>query len=611
LTRQTDPPPPHTRHAYGRLLPYARCYGGRWLAIAGVTVLSTLFSLLQPWPLKVLIDHVLGDQPMSPAIRGIVGLLPGSASTNGLLVWVVIGGIAVFAVNSVAEIVLTLEWTKVGRRMVYDLARDLFANIQRRSLIFHSRHPVGDSLSRITGDAWCVHTVVDTLLFAPGHALFTLVAMAVVMFRLDPWLTLLAFAVAPFMGGAAWVFGQPLRAAARGRREIESQIQSHVQQTLTAVPVVQAFTREEHEERRFQEYAALAIQAHQRSAFVGSVYGLASGLLTTVATAAVLWFAALRVLEGRLTIGHTVVFLSYLRSLQAQLATFTTTYSTMQTAGASVDRVIEVLEDHEQVVERPGAAALPRVRGDVALDNVVFEYVPGRPVLQGVSITAQAGQTIAIVGASGAGKSTLVALIPRFFDPGGGRVTIDGHDLRDVQLRSVRDQVAVVLQEPFLFPLTVADNIRIGRPAATRSEIVAAATAANADEFIARLPLGYDTVIGERGATLSGGERQRVAIARALLKDAPILILDEPTSALDVETEQLLLDALDRLTRGRTTFVIAHRLSTIRNATRIVALDQGRVVEQGTHAELLARGGFYRRLHMLQHGTQPAGARAS
>jgi ATP-binding cassette subfamily B protein/subfamily B ATP-binding cassette protein MsbA len=391
-----------------------------------------------------------------------------------------------------------------------------------------------------------------------------------------------------------------MRQAAHARRAVESRIQSHVQQTLSGVSVVQAFAREDHEERRFQEYASFAIRAHQRSAFIGSAYGLASGLVTTLGTSAVLWIAAMRVLEGRLTIGATLVFLAYLGSLQRQLAAFTNIYTTLQGAGAGIDRVMEVFEDDDRVQERPGAPPLPSARGEVVLENVVFGYVPGQPVLAGVSLSARGGDTVAIVGATGAGKSTLVGLIPRFFDPAEGRVTIDGHDVRQVQIASLRDQVAVVLQEPFLMPLTVAENIGFGRPGASREEIIAAARTANAHQFIERLPAGYDTVLGERGATLSGGERQRIAIARAILKDAPILILDEPTSALDAETEHWLLEAVERLMRGRTTFIIAHRLSTVRNATSIVVLDAGRVVEQGTHAQLLACGGRYSELHRLQ-----------
>jgi ATP-binding cassette subfamily B protein/subfamily B ATP-binding cassette protein MsbA len=284
-------------------------------------------------------------------------------------------------------------------------------------------------------------------------------------------------------------------------------------------------------------------------------------------------------------------------------------YTALQGAGASIDRVMQVFDQDDGVPERPTARALPPTRGNVILDNVVFGYRADQPVLHGVSLVAGAGEVVAIVGETGAGKSTLVGLIPRFFDPAAGRVLIDGHDVRDVQIESLRQQIAVVLQDPFLFPVSIAENIAFGRPEAARSEIEAAARTANAHEFISALPRGYDTIIGERAATLSGGERQRIAIARAVLKDAPILILDEPTSALDAETEHAIVQALERLMRGRTTFIIAHRLSTIRNAAKVVVLEHGRVVEQGSHAQLLLSGGRYSEFHRVQCA-QPTGTAA-
>jgi ATP-binding cassette subfamily B protein/subfamily B ATP-binding cassette protein MsbA len=316
------------------------------------------------------------------------------------------------------------------------------------------------------------------------------------------------------------------------------------------------------------------------------------------------------VINGTLSIGTTLVFLSYLRSLQTQLAAVAAIYTAVQGAGASVDRVMAVLEADDAVREVPGARALERVRGDVSIAHVAFGYVDGQEVLRDVTLSATAGETIAIVGPTGAGKSTLASLIPRLVDPIRGTVSIDGHDLRSLQIDSVRHAVSVVLQEPFLFPVSIAENIALGSPGASPAAIEAAARAANAHAFISRLPEGYDTLIGERGATLSGGERQRIAIARAILKDAPILVLDEPTSALDAETERSLMDALERLMRGRTTFVIAHRLSTIRNAARIVVMDRGAIVEEGTQAELLTRGGRYSQLYELQSGAA-AGAPAA
>jgi ATP-binding cassette subfamily B protein/subfamily B ATP-binding cassette protein MsbA len=594
---------------YRRLFGYAAPYRRGWAGIAAATLASTALTLLQPWPVKVLVDHVLGAAPSTGPLAAALRHLPFAATPEGLLAWVVGAGLLVFLATSAAEAILAMQWTRIGRRMVYQVSRDLFARAQRRSLRSYGTQSVGDAMGRAAVDAWCVHTVVDTLLFAPGHAMLTAAAIVVVMFRLDPWLTGLALLVAPPMAAAAWAFGRPLRQAAHDRRDVETRIQAHVHQTLSGVSVVQAFTREDEEQRRFQQLASMAIRAHQRTALVGSLYGLGSGLLTTLGTAAVMWVAAMRVLDGQLTVGTTLVFLAYLGSLQWQLTVFAQTYTALQTAGASVDRVMDVFDGDDGVPEAPGATPLHEVRGDVVLENVTFGYRSGEPILRGVSLTARRGDVIAIVGSTGAGKSTLAGLIPRFYDPDAGRVLIDGRDVRDVQLASLRDRIAIVPQESFLFPVTVAENIGLGRADASRRDIEEAARAANAHAFITALPGGYDAVVGERGATLSGGERQRIAIARALLKDAPILLLDEPTSALDPETEHAVVEALERLMRGRTTFIIAHRLSTIRNATGILVLEQGEVVEHGRPATLLALGGRYSRLYALQHAA-PAGTAA-
>jgi ATP-binding cassette subfamily B protein len=537
---------------------------------------------------------------------GFFGLEP---AKNVLLLIVVFGTLGLFLLNSVLDVVLTQLWTIAGRRMVYDLAADLFARLQRRSLLFHSRHAVGDTMGRVTGDSWCVYRVFDTLLFTPGHAVLNLIFMAVLMAWLDPTLMLLAFVVAPFMVGASFLIGKPLRLAAKLKREIETRIQSHIQQTLTGIPVVQAFVQEEREQERFQRFADGVIRAQQRTTLIASLNSLSSGLIATLGTGAILWVGSRHVIDGRLTIGGIMVFLGYLGSLQAQMKTLAGIHTALQALSANVDRVNEILEAAPEITDPPGAPVLPSVRGRVQIENVTFGYEANRPVLREVSLEVEPGETLAIVGATGAGKTTLVNLIPRFCDPWQGRVRLDGQDLRAVQLHSLRSQIALVMQEPFLFPLSIAANISFGKPGAPLAEIEAVARAANAHEFIQRLPQGYDTIIGERGATLSGGERQRLSIARALLKNAPVLILDEPTNALDAGTEQSILQALERLMQDRTTFIIAHRLSTVRRADRIIVLENGMIGESGTHAELLARGRLYARLHNLQFETkQPAAA---
>jgi ATP-binding cassette, subfamily B, bacterial len=591
---------------YRRLLRYAVIDRNGWALIVAVTLLSSAFGLLQPWPMKVVLDNVLAGEPLPEPLAAAAGFLPWGTTTQGLLAWMVLAGLAAFAVNSAVDVVLTRAWLRVGQRMVYRLAGDLFAHVQRRSLLFHSRNSVGDSMSRITGDSWCIYKVVDTLLFAPGYAAVMLVGMVVLMARMDPWLTLLALAVAPFMTWTSLFFGRRIRVAARARREAEARLHAQVQRVLSGIQVVQTFAQEDREERRFRDLAGEALRAQRRGALVGSTFSLASGLLGALGTGLVLWIGASHVLDGTLSVGSLLVFLAYLTGLQTHLKAFTGVYGALQEMSGSADRVLEMLEADLEVKDRPGALPLPAVAGHVRLENVTFGYEEGHPVLRDVSLEVLPGETVAIVGATGAGKTTLVSLVARFFDPWQGRVTVDGHDVRDLQVRGLRDRVGLVLQEPFLFPLTIAENVAYGRPNASPEQIEAAARAASLHDFVGRLPRGYATVVGERGATLSGGERQRLSIARALLKDAPLLILDEPTSALDAETERLLLDALRQLMKGRTTFIIAHRLSTVRNADRIVVLQEGKVVEVGTHPELLAREGTYARLHRIQTGG-PAG----
>jgi ATP-binding cassette subfamily B protein/subfamily B ATP-binding cassette protein MsbA len=554
-------------------------------------LLGVGFDLLKPWPLKLIVDSVLGGQPLPPSVAWLADL-PAATTPTGQLAWLAFATVALFLLSQLAGAAQRTILAGAGSRMVYDLGADLFEHLQRLSLRFHGRQAAGDLVRRVTTDSGCVRELVLGVYLPVLTSLVTLVIMFAVMWRLDRTLSLLALAVAPLLAVLIKGFDRPMTERTYEHQQLEGEMMSLAEQTLTALPIVQAFGREAQGDQEFRSLALRTLRAYQRTILSQVQFNVGVGAATAVGTAAMMLLGGLQVLQGSLSIGVLLVFLSYLASLYAPMETLAYVSMGFASAAARARRVLDVLAVDDAVRETPDARPLPAQSGSttghraaprhVRLENITFGYEPDQPVLRGVTLEAQPGETVALVGRTGAGKSTLAALIPRLFDPWQGRVTIDGIDVRQVQLASLRSQVAVVLQDPFLLPLTIADNIAYGRPGASAEEVVAAAVAANADEFIRRLPQGYDTVIGERGQTLSGGQRQRLAIARALLKDAPILILDESTSALDVETEAQVMEAIDRLRVGRTTFIIAHRLSTIQNADRVVALEGGKVVETET-----------------------------
>ncbi|MEJ7785935.1 MAG: ABC transporter ATP-binding protein [Solirubrobacteraceae bacterium] len=593
-----------TRRLLRRLLPYAFRRRGSLAVVGSAMVADIGLTVLQPWPLKVLVDNVLDGRPLPAGLSDVFGALPGPASRDALLTWVVVATAVLFLFGWAVGLMASWASVRFGERVSYDVAGDLFAHLQRLSLRFHLTHGVGSSIRRITGDAGAIATIVQDAMLPAVTAVATLVTMVVIMAKLDLGLTLLALAVLPAMALVMRLYAGTMTERSYEQQETEGELYETLEQTLSGLVVVQAFGGEPAGDRRFAGDTDRVMQATIRMTWAQFRFKLLLGAVTAVGTAAVFWVGAQHALDGTLSVGTILVFLAYLGSLYAPLHDVSHSSSTITEALGSAIRVVEVLDAPAEVGDRPGVVGLPVVRGDVALEGVWFGYEPGRPVLRGVDLVARRGEVVAIVGPTGAGKSTLVSLVPRFFDPDRGRVTLDGRDLRDVRLATVRESVALVLQESFLFPFSIAENIAYGRPGASRREVEAAARAANAHEFVSRLPEGYGTVVGERGATLSGGERQRVAIARALLKDAPVLILDEPTSALDAETEGLLMEALERLMAGRTTIIIAHRLSTIRRADQIVVLREGRVVERGGHDELVAAGGAYARMHTIQHGPE-------
>ena len=581
-----------------RLAPYLARQRRVIATILLLTLATAAISALHPWPMKLLVDRALSSHGGSPLS------FAGWSSSPAAMILAAAGvSLLLFVIDSALNVALGLSWTLGGQRMVYDLAADAFARLQRMSLLFHSRRSVGDSISRLTEDTWCIYSVADGVM-TPIQQAIVLISLACIGFAMDPILTAWCLGVAPLLAAASQFYGRRLKRRSLLGREASSRLMSFVHQTLGAMPMVQAFGAEDRNIGKFRRLANDAVALAQRGNLLGSSYEFVTGLITTLGMAVILYVGGMRVLAGAIPLGTLLVFIAYVRLMQGASGSLFKTFTNLKAAEASMDRLLELLDSQEFIPEAPGAKPLKELvqspRGHVRLERVSFGYEPSQPVLHDIDLEVRPGEVIALVGPTGAGKSTLVSLIGRFVDPWQGRVLIDDVDIRQATVASVRENMSIVLQDPFLLPLSIAENIGYGRPTAVRDEIIQAAVAARADEFISRLPYGYDTILAERGATLSGGERQRLAIARALLKDAPVLILDEPTSALDSQTERLLLEALEHLMHGRTTFIVAHRLSTVFHANRIVVLEQGRIVESGSPQELLATDGLFGRLYRHQ-----------
>jgi ATP-binding cassette, subfamily B, bacterial len=579
------------------LVPYRGTFA---LALLGVVTIAAL-ELLKPWPLKIVVDSVLGEAP--PPLGVLAGWSRAALLGLACVALVVIhAGLAVlvYANNRVT--------ISIGQQMVSDLQSDLYQHLQRLSLAFHANRNVGDLLYRLTADTYSVQALTMNGVFSLASSGLFLVGMTVVLAWIEPILALVALAIVPVLYLCIQRMNATITEQSTLAREHESGLYTMVQRGLSAIRVVQAFTQEETEHQRFLDQSRTSLAASRRLYLVQTLYAGVVNTIVAAGTAAVLWFGASRVLSGAMSVGDVLVFLGYLASLYAPVAAASHTIGVVQAAMAGIRRVFELLDERETVVSGPRALERSAVRGEITFDRVSFSYDGDRRVLDDVSLNVPPGSTVALVGPTGAGKTTLVSLISRFYDPSGGRVLLDGTDLRELDLGDLRRAIAMVLQPPIVFAATLRENIAYGRPGARPEEIENAAAMAQLTPLLVRLPQGLDTPIGEGGATVSEGEKQRLTIARALLRDAPILILDEPTASLDAETESLLMAGLRSLVTGRTTFLIAHRLATVREADLILVLRDGRIAESGSYAALLRQQGFFARLVQLQDGLRSADA---
>jgi len=591
-----------------RLLGYFRPFWGLLLAIAVLVLAGTLLRLVGPYLTGVAVDQFIdpSNQPRPAWLEGFLAIARNDSRAGGLTVTMLLllGSYLLNWATTAGEFYLMMV---VGQRVLLYMRTQIFQRIQALSLSFFDQREAGDLMSRLVNDTEVINQMLSGGIARLANMSLSLVGILVTMVGLNWRLALVSFAVLPVMFLATTVFSRWTRVAFRRTRRTIGQVSAELQENIAGVREVQAFARQGASGAEFEAVNAANRDANVQAQSILSAFSPTLDVLSTVALAIVAGYGgylALAFTPPLVSVGIIVAFLLYVRRFYEPIQALAGLYAQLQSALAGAERIFELIDTRPEIADAPDAVPLPPVQGRVEYDRVTFSYNAGEPVLQDVSLTAEPGQTVALVGPTGVGKTTLVSLLTRFYDVKEGAIRIDGHDVRSVTQDSLRRQMGIVLQDTFLFSGTVMENVRYGRLDASDEEVVAAAKLANADQFIARLPEGYQTQLGERGHNLSQGQRQLIAIARAVLSNPRILVLDEATSSVDTRTEQLIQRALDDLLKGRTSFVIAHRLSTIRNADQVLVLDQGHIVEQGTHEELLAAGGVYADLYNSQFRRQ-------
>ncbi len=582
------------------LRPYRRTLA----VIAAATVVTMTMSLAAPWPLKVILDNVVADDRPPAWIAWLLPMVGGTTKAH-IAAAAGIATVVIALISGAAFYVASYSTEKLGQSIGNDLRVRLYHHLQELSLAYYDKNRVGTILSTLTTDVQTIQSFLSTSTLNIATDALTLVAMIAVMFILRWDFALIAVAVTPLLILFLVRVNKAIKTAVSEVRTRQSDMLATLQEGLQSIEVVQAYSREDLEERQVRQVSMDTVTAWLRTRRLSAMLSPAVSLIIAVCTGLVIWRGALLIVAGTMTAGALTVFLSYLARFFQPVRALSQMTNTLAQVSVGFQRVTAVCDADIVIPELPTSVEPPPFKGEIRFEHVSFGYEPEVPVLQDISFTIEPGRTVGIVGPTGGGKSSLVSLIPRFRNPAGGRITIDGVDIAEYTLHGLRTQIGFVLQNTVLLRGTIRDNIAFGRPDATDDDIVAAAKLANADEFISRMRDGYKSLVGDRGSTLSGGQRQRIGIARAIIRDNPILILDEPTAALDAESEHLVVEALDRLMAGRTVIAIAHRLSTLRNAHQIIVIKDGAVVENGTQEELLALDGVYAELHRLQFD-QPA-----
>lgn len=575
---------------YTRVARYYSPFTAQIAFALGIVVLGIGVGLLKPWPLKYVIDTILPEFARAP----------GNPVLHQQTVLVCAALVLVFLVAGALNFQSNFILVKIGLKALVRIRTELYACLQSLPLRFHDARRSGDSTFRVAYDSQSIQSIFNRGFTGVFQSAVTLLGTFVVMWSMNIKLTLLSLVILPAVVGVIYFFADRIRRESTDVQREESDVFSTASEGLGNIRATHAFGREEHEVEAFQKQAMESLSANLKLTLTNVTSALVIGTVMAAGTALMIYFGTLEVVAGRITLGELTVFLAYLTMLYQPLEALSYTAWALEGAAAGAQRCFEILDTQDETKDAPGARALTAVRGAIEFRNVQFAYEPGKDILRGVSAQIAPGQTVAFVGGTGAGKSTLMALVPRFYDPTSGEVLVDGGNLRDVTKKSLRDHIAMVLQDTVLLNATIRENIAYGKLHAGPEQIVAAARAAQAHEFIMAQPKGYDTPVGERGVRLSVGQRQRIGIARAFLKDAPILLLDEPTSALDPETESEIMAAINRLMEGRTTLIITHRIATIHRTDRIFVLEHGQIAEEGDGEELLRRGGVYQRLFDAQ-----------